>query len=232
MRIAVCDDERTCAETIKAQILSFSDKNHADLEISMFTSAEDMLNSNTKFDIAVLDVEMNGKNGIELGEALRKINPHIALMYVTAYRKYLDDALNLSAVRFFEKPVDPQRFYRGLSDTIRRIDDSTIHFFLKDGKAAERIHAQDIVYIEIENRRTKVVTENKVYHSSAPLSFWREKLKNSVFVSPHKSFIINLNYVTSYKRDCVVLNYKYTVAVSRKNRTEFYKIFMRFMEGR
>lgn len=102
MRIAVCDDERTCAETIKAQILSFSDKNHADLEISMFTSAEDMLNSNTKFDIAVLDVEMNGKNGIELGEALRKINPHIALMYVTAYRKYLDDALNLSAVRFFE----------------------------------------------------------------------------------------------------------------------------------
>lgn len=232
MKIAICDDERSYAEIIKEQIGIFSKENNIDFEISIFSSAEDMLKSSEKFDIAVLDVEMSEKNGLELGEALRKNNPHIALMYVTAYRKYLDDALNLSAVRFFEKPLDPQRFQRGLSDTLKRIDNSTIPFFLKDGKTIERVNARDIIFVEIENRKSKVVTENKEYHSAAPLGFWQENLKSSVFVSPHKSFIVNLNYITSYERDFIILNNKYRIAVSRKNQTEFYKTFMRFMEGR
>ena len=232
VKVAICEDEKSYALEIKEQIELFSKENCIDFDISVFTCAEDMLKSGGKFDIAVLDVEMDGKNGIELGETLRKINPHIALMYVTAYNKYLDDALNLSAVRFFEKPLDKGRFYRGLSDAVKRIDNSTVSFYLKDGKTTERVNACDIIYIEIENRKSKVVTQEKEYHSAAPIGFWRDKLKSSVFASPHKSFIVNLNYVTSYERNSIILNNKYHIAVSRNRQTEFYKTFMRFMEGR
>lgn len=232
MRIAICDDEQNCINDVCAHINFFSNDVGIILEQHIFYSAEELIKTGLKFDIAVLDVEMEGIDGIELGEYLRKANPHIILIYITAHRKYLDDALNLNAVRFFEKPIDSQRFYRGLKDAIDRIDNSNISFFLKDGKTTERISAKDIVYIEIENRKTKIITINKDYHSSEHISFWKENLRGTVFVIPHKSYIVNMNFITTYQRDSVILNNIHTIPVARNKQKDFYRCFLRFMEGK
>lgn len=128
MKIAICDDEQIYIDNIVEHLNIFSAENNIDFEKSIFTSSADILVSDIRFDIAVLDVEMDNINGIKLGSELRKRNPHIILIYVTAYRKYLDDALNLNAARFFEKPLDSQRFYRGLRDAVKRIDNTSIRF--------------------------------------------------------------------------------------------------------
>lgn len=232
MRIAICDDERSSLADIIKHIDFFSMDNNIQMHKSIFTSGEELVASKIKFDIAILDVEMNGINGIKLGEQLRKFNPHIILIYVTAHKQYLDDALNLNAVRFFEKPIDSKRFYRGLKDAIDRIDSSTINFYLKDGTTTERINAKDIIYVEIENRKSKVVTLNKTYHSAEHINFWSDKLISSIFVSPHKSYIINFNFVTSYERNHIILNKKYDIPVAKSKQTEFYRNFIRFMEGK
>lgn len=175
---------------------------------------------------------MDNINGIKLGSELRKRNPHIILIYVTAYRKYLDDALNLNAVRFFEKPLDPQRFYRGLRDAVKRIDNTSISFYLKDQELTERISAQDIIFVEIEKRKTKVVTRDKEYHSDHHISFWQDKLTSTIFISPHKSYIINFNYVTAYERNYVILDERYKVNIARNKQADFYRKFMQYVEGR
>lgn len=232
MNIAICDDEKIYIDNIIEHLDVFSTDNNIDFEKSIFTNAENMLSSDKKFDIAILDVEMDNMNGIKLGEELRKRNPHIILIYVTAHKKYLDDALNLNAVRFFEKPLDSQRFYRGLRDAIKRIDNSTISFYLKDGTTTERISAQDIIFVEIEKRKTRIVTCNKEYHSNHHISFWRDNLTSTIFISPHKSYIINFNYVTAYERDYVILDEKYEVRIARNKQSDFYQKFMRFVEGK
>lgn len=232
MKIAICDDEQTCIDNVIRLLDRFSADNNIDFEKYTFTSAERMLNEEIKFDIAILDVEMSNINGITLGEKLRAINPHIILIYITAHKKYLDDALNLNAVRFFEKPIDENRFYRGLKDSIDRIDNTTVDVFLKDGKTIEKINAKDIIYVEIEKRQTKAVTVQKEYHCNHHISFWKNQLSSTVFVSPHKSFIINMNYVTAYDRDKIILNDKYEISIARNRQTGFYQQFMRFMEGK
>ena len=232
LRVAICDDEQIYINNIIQHLDFFSIDNNIDFEKSVFTDSADMLLSNENYDIAILDVEMDNMNGIKLGEELRKRNPHIILIYVTAYKKYLDDALNLNAVRFFEKPLDSQRFYRGLSDAINRIDNSTISFYVKDNKTVERISAQDIIFVEIEKRKTKIVTCNKEYHSEHNMNFWKDNLTSTIFISPHKSYIINFNYVTSYERKRIILDNKYEVNIARNRQTDFYQKFMHFMEGK
>lgn len=231
MKIAICDNEKVYIDNIVQHLDFFSADNKIDFEKYVFENPGDVLSCNVKFDIAILDVEMDKMSGIELGGVLRKRNPHIILIYVTAYRKYLDDALNLDAVRFFEKPLDSQRFYRGLRDAIKRIDNSSIKVYLKDNKTVERISAQDIIFVEIENRKTKIVTENKEYYSDYSISFWRDKLNSTIFISPHKSYIINFKYVTAYERDYVVLNEKYVINIARNKQSEFSKKFLRYAEG-
>ena len=232
MRIAICDDEKSFLEDIIKHIDFFSKDNDIEMQKSVFTCGEELLAHKNKFDIAILDVEMNGIDGIKLGEQLRKINSHIILIYITAHKQYLDDALNLNAVRFFEKPIDSKRFYRGLKDAIDRIDSTTINFYLKDGTTTERINAKDIIYIEIENRKSKVVTLDKTYHSAEHINFWSDNLISTIFVSPHKSYIINFNFVTSYKRNHIILNEMYDIPVAKSKQTEFYRNFIRFMEGK
>lgn len=232
MKIAICDDEQIYIDNIAEHLNIFSAENNIDFEKSIFTSSADILASDIRFDIAVLDVEMDNINGIKLGSELRKRNPHIILIYVTAYRKYLDDALNLNAVRFFEKPLDPQRFYRGLHDAVKRIDNTSISFYLKDQELTERISAQDIIFVEIEKRKTKVVTRDKEYHSDHHISFWQDKLTSTIFISPHKSYIINFNYVTAYERNYVILDERYKVNIARNKQADFYRKFMQYVEGR
>lgn len=232
MKIVICDDEQIYIDNIVQHLDFFSIDNNIKFEKSIFTNSADMLSSNIKYDIAILDVEMDNINGIKLGEELRKSNPHIILIYVTAHKKYLDDALNLNAVRFFEKPLDSQRFYRGLRDAITRIDNTSINFYLKNQKIIERISAQDIVFVEIEKRKTKVITHDKVYHSDHHMTFWEDSLTSTIFISPHKSYIINFNYVTSYERNRIVLDNKYEVNIARNRQVDFYQKFMRFMEGK
>lgn len=232
MKILICDDDKKYIDDVIEHLNFFSMKNNIDFQYYICLSAEEALKKNIKFDIAILDVEMENINGIKLGEYLRKINPHIILIYITAYKKYLDDALNLNAVRFFEKPIDSQRFYRGLEDSLKRIDNTTIKFYLKNGNVTERINAQDIIFAEIENRNSRVITANKEYHSKHHINFWRDSLKSSVFISPHKSFVINFNYITAYERDKIMLAGKYQIPIARSRQTEFYRKFMHFMEGK
>ena len=232
MRIAVCDDEQVCTENVIKHLDYFSVKNNIEFEKSIFNSAVDLLSCNKIFDIAILDVEMDDTDGLNLGEKLRTINPHIVLIYITAHKKYLDDALNINAVSFFEKPIDSQRFYRGLMDAIKRIDNNVFDFYLKDGKTIEKINANDILFIEIEKRKTKMITINKEYHSNHSIDYWQSNLKSTVFVSPHKSYIVNLNFVTKYERNYVILNDIYEIPIARNKQPDFYKKFICFMEGK
>lgn len=234
MIIAVCDDEKSYVDNIRQHLEFYSKDRNINLEIHTFCSGAALLNSKIKFNIAVLDVEMPGASGIEIGKILRSKNPHIVLLYITAYKKYLDEALNLNAARFFEKPLDSQRFYSGLDNAIKRIDDSTIKFFLKDQKTIFQINADDIIYVEIEqlgHRKTNVVTINGTYVSSNKITFWEEKLISTVFVKTHKSYIVNMNYVTKYERDILELAKTYTVPISRNYQAAFHKRFIRFMSG-
>ena len=234
MIIAICDNEKSFVDNVKQHLKFYSMDKNIDFEIYAYTSGENLLNSNVKFNIAILDVDMPGINGIELGKRLRKNNPHIVLLYITAYQQYLDEALNLNAARFFEKPLDSKRFYNGLDNAIKRIDNTTIKFFLKDRQTIFRVNADDIVYIEIEqmgHRKTKVVTEKTTYISANKMSFWEEHLISSVFVKPHKSYIVNMNYITKYERDCLELNHLYTIPISRNYQSSFHKSFIRFMAG-
>lgn len=234
MKIAICDDNLNIVDEVKNLLDEYALSKNLSLDISTFNNGQAVLESDERFNIAILDVEMPGCNGIELGKILREKNRHIVLMYITSHKKYLDEALNLNAARFFEKPIDSKRFYDGLDNALKRIDNTTIKFFLKEDNASVRINANDIIYVEIEpigHRKTKVVTEKKTYISSNKIAFWEEHLISSLFVKTHKSYIINMEYITKYENNTLQLDGKYNIPISRNYQSSMHKAFIRYMTG-
>ena len=232
MKIVICDDNLNIISEIKEMLNEYSAIKNVPLEISAFDNCNAVLDSNDNYNIAILDVEMPDMNGIALGEELRKRNKQIVLIYLTAHSQYLDSALNLNAARFFEKPIDKDRFFSGMDNAIERIDNTTINFFIRDDKTQVRVTAESIIYIEISHRKTKVVTEDKIYFTTHTLDYFKDRLVSSIFAQPHKSYIINFNFIAAYERGEIVLDSRYKIPISRSKQTEFHKSFVRFMEGK
>lgn len=65
-------------------------------------------------DLAVLDIEMPEMSGIDLGEALRSIQPDIVLIYTTAHERYALDAYKLQAAAYLLKPYNSEDIRRAV----------------------------------------------------------------------------------------------------------------------
>ena len=71
---------------------------------------------NVKIDVAFLDIEMGGINGVELGKRLKSINPNINIIFVTGYDQYALDAYSMHASGYLTKPVSVEKLKMELSN--------------------------------------------------------------------------------------------------------------------
>lgn len=78
----------------KCEILSFNNP------LTAYESVKNM-----RIDVAFLDIEMGGMNGIDLAKKLKQINPNINVVFVTGYDQYALDAYSMHASGYLTKPV-------------------------------------------------------------------------------------------------------------------------------
>ena len=229
MKIAICDDDLKEINRIKDVISVYFSEKLINTEIYSFENGEKLLNSEIVFDMAFLEIEMPYLNGVETGKLLKQKSPNIIVFIVTAYSNYLDDAFELGAYRFLQKPVEVSRLYRSLDAALLSISSRDIKTICVNSKSAV-ISTKSIVYCESYKRKTKVVTTEGEYISKDVLNFWKEKLTGLNFGSPHSSFIVNFNYLKSFNRKSLILSYSgkdVEISIAPKKQREFRtKIFL------
>ena len=121
MRILICDDEKTYLNTLQIHVEEYMQSHHILYNMTTLLDAT-QLPEDEVFDLAFLDIQMPNVDGITLAKRLRQRNPKLALFFVTNYDEYQDDAMDLQAFRFFEKPFDVNRLYAGLDKAMEYID--------------------------------------------------------------------------------------------------------------
>ncbi len=103
LNILAVDDEELALELLVDTIKSV--KPHA--TVFPFKKVSQSLKSATQthYDVAFLDIEMRGKNGISLAKELKDINPKINIIFVTGYAEYALDAFSVLASDYLLKPI-------------------------------------------------------------------------------------------------------------------------------
>lgn len=228
MRIAICDDQPEYRNLI-IQYVQFYFKEHLiDLEAYEFGSGEELLSSDKTFDIIFLDIEMNELNGIQTTKELNIRSKSTIIFIVTAYQKYLDDAMDLNVFRYIDKPIQAKRLYNGLDKAIDLINNNEITFKTREDGIVT-IHKNDIIYVEVKRKTVYVNTIEKQYIAREKMDFFKENLIASYFAIPHVSYVINFNFVKKFQRDKVQLKNGQIISIAPKKQTEIKKKFMQFM---
>lgn len=121
MKIIAVDDERIALTTLVNAVKTIVSED----EVVSFRYAEDALAyvKENSCDIAFLDVEMAGMNGIELAVELKKYNSDINIVFCTGYGTYRDAAFDLHASGYLMKPITAEKVKRELENLRRPISD-------------------------------------------------------------------------------------------------------------
>ena len=82
LRIAICDDSLSDLTSINDILVNFLHSHSIEYEIELFDNGNSLLNSLISFDLILLDIEMNEKNGIEVAQEIRTYNSDSKIIFI------------------------------------------------------------------------------------------------------------------------------------------------------
>lgn len=114
MKIIAADDEPLALNNLVRNIKDASPES----DIAEFTDPEEVIEyaENNPVDVAFLDIEMGVMSGVEVARKLKLIYPRINIIFVTAYDKYMAQAIELRMSGYVNKPVNKEKILIELED--------------------------------------------------------------------------------------------------------------------
>lgn len=233
MRVLICDDDPLMVTQLNKFILEYFERNALKApEIIHFFSGEELLADTKEKDILFLDIEMQGLNGIYVGNELKQTYPNLIILIVTSYMEYLDDAMRFHVFRYLSKPLDKRRLFRNLSDALKRYNDINIKIPVETKEGVHTVSVSDIICVEAQQRKVIVHTTSKDYLSVHNMQYWEDYLPKQRFFRPHRSFLINFEHVTDFDHTLIYLyNKDFTAYLTRRKFTSFKENYLLYLEG-
>jgi two-component system, LytTR family, response regulator LytT len=199
MKVAIIDDEPYSREEMKHLLNKYTWVEVVGEASSAEKSLEIILTKEP--DVLFLDIEMPGMSGVDLAEALQKMNHKPEIVFATAYPDYALKAFRVEAVDYLLKPFEEDQ----LAQTMERLKSllkveprespSLGKLAVQDEDKIVFIRPEDILYIFREERETFICTEKKKYTSRLPIKDLETKLGTYPFFRVHKSYLVQLPFV-------------------------------------
>ena len=136
MNIIILDNHKLIIKEIRRQVLSVL----PEAECVCFTKQREAIEhvKKNRVDVALLDVDMPGLNGIEVAELMCEINPRLNIIFITGFPEYALQAFTVPVSDFIVKPVSEDAL-RASFQKLRFPFEETIDSFqyddVKDAKA-------------------------------------------------------------------------------------------------
>lgn len=122
MNLLIADDENLELKVLEKTIKKFFLN---ELDIFMASNGKQAADivENTDINIALLDIEMPGMNGIELAKLIREKNHDCIIIFITAYDRfeYAIEAMHIKAFDYLLKPWNEEKLTGLISEAISSI---------------------------------------------------------------------------------------------------------------
>jgi two-component system LytT family response regulator len=217
LRAIIVDDEQDSRETLKHYVAKYC------VDVEVVEMAENIAEAQKAIgkihpDIVFLDVEMPFGSGFDLLDNLEKID--FDVIFVTAFSEYAMDAIRWSAASYLLKPVNIDDLVTAvdkvkenrkadnpidhtgiLLENIREINAQKKKVVLPTMEGFDVVRVSDVMYCSAADNFTSFhFTNGKKALICRSMKHYEKLLTNLGFQRIHRSYLINLEYVSQYRK--------------------------------
>ncbi len=193
MKILIVDDEALALARLKRMLntLGYEDI----IEAGSASDALEAIKEN-HFDLALLDINMPGSSGLELGYELRYHQEDIAIIFQTAYDEHALKAFDIGAVGYLVKPFSIEQ----LEESIARVKleskrSQDLRLMSKTGESYYLLKPEEIYYVKADLSEVILRSSKGFSYYAQKISDLEKRLLDYDFVRIHRSYLININKI-------------------------------------
>lgn len=177
-------------------------------------------------DLIFVDINMPDMNGLDL---VRLLTPRPMIIFTTAYSEYAIDGFRLDAIDYILKPFSYEDFVRSVQKAaslyelvqykkavenapaeVAAVEESTVKdgefLSVKADRKVSLVRIDDIIYIESEGEYVRLhLTDGTRIITLFRLKNMLDELPADHFMRVHRSYIVNMQYVTAYTKGRIYL---------------------------
>lgn len=116
MNVAICDDNMDIHEQLHNLLSEFSHQYGQEIIIIDFMNAQEVLDyindeKTASIDLLLLDIEMDGLDGIALNQYLLRNNKISWIVYISNFVERMSKAFSEKTLGFISKPIDKEKLF-------------------------------------------------------------------------------------------------------------------------
>ena len=231
LKIAICDDIKTDAESVHRLIRQYEAEKNIEIDCRVFYTYEDMLRSDTDFDVFILDYKMPGMNGMDFARMIRETyTSDKTVIFVTSFPEIVYDAFEVRTHRFLIKPIDKAKLFEALDACFKPSAVNKKSIIKSDGRT-ELVDFDNVLYFESDKNNIKIFFIDRDYCLSwrKTIASAEEDLRKHGFFRIHRAYLINLHMVKSFNSKFVTMSNGDELPISAKKYAEFCKVYIQTM---
>lgn len=240
MKLAICDDEKDIRNYIEKCVRKIDPGS----DVVQYADGREILKPGFDADILFLDIQMPDVDGMRAARILRDTGSKTIIVFVTAVEEFVFQAFDVGAVQYILKPFDKNK----LMETIRKAislakEQHTIadilaaadpsdetdprYIMVKSDGVNTRIVFKDIAYAEVFDRRVVLHMSDRECIEYYGRMTELERVAGDGFFRPHRAYLINLGFVSSYDSKKVLVLGS-AIPVARGKYRELVKAYMSY----
>lgn len=222
--LALCEDN--AAHSCYAAKIIQEAFREDELSLRSFSNGEELLHTLTSEryipDAVVLDIEMDGENGIAIAARLNELLPDCRIIFLTGYAEYASEAYLVKHVWFvlkdqadkylvpaIKKAISDRSEMRAPQTMMLRVEGRTVI-----------VPVKDIIYLDRFGRKGRVFCTSCCFTvSESPAKLVSPALDN-VIVRCHQGYWVNLHHVAALDHGEFVMKDGTRIPISRGYRDE------------
>lgn len=220
IEIYLLDDDPVFLQTYSRGLNEYLQKRSELFQIHSFTNGEALLAQAAaaeRIDLLIVDICLGADTitGLGVASQLRSRFPDCSIIYLTAYLEYATEIYETRPLYFIIKEEFQKRLPVAMELFFQQQLEKQTSIIVSTGRTEAVVRLHDLIYCEHIGRKTKLVCTDRQILVPDSIDELASKLPANRFIVCHKGYIVNFNYVVTYRRHIAVLSTGQELPISR-----------------
>ena len=227
MIIAVCVSNKRYLEEIKSIIYRYCENKKIDALVECFLNGDELLNSEKRYNMLFIDCAFSPK-GLLFAEKIRRGDKMCTIIFLNNVASFSGEAFKSCPSGYVTYPIRVWAFEKVLDECFIK-NAMRYPLVIKSSGETFCINTEEIVFIEAENKHSRIYLEDEIISHKHTMSSIYAALPKYMFLKISRWNIVNAAFVERFNNCEVTLKSGAKLSISRSYLKEFKSNYNEFI---